>query len=198
MKTEFTNGLVFFISHANVFIDPKTPVPQWGLSEKGKQQHRKFNTNDAVKNIQHIYCSNEQKSIDGAMILAQSLNLSFHQEESLGEMDRSSTGYLKEAEFQKTVNDFFANPELSIRGWEKAVDAQKRIIDTIKKIISKESNQDNIAIVSHGGVGALTLAYLLGENISRKFDQPFNGGGNYFCFDKKTLKVIHGWRDISG
>ncbi len=197
MKKGFSNGLVFFISHANVLIDPKMPVPQWALSEKGKQRHRDFNANEIVKNIRSIYSSNEQKAIDGAMILAESLSLNFRQEELLGEMDRSSTGYLKEEEFQKTVNDFFANPESSIRGWEKAVDAQRRIVKTIKEIINKEPNQGDIAIVSHGGVGALALAYLLGEDISRKFDQPFNGGGNYFCFDKKTLKVVHTWRDIS-
>lgn len=189
--------LVFFISHANVAIDPDIPVPNWGLSEKGMLRHQKFNENKLVKNISAIYSSKEQKAIDAAQILSKHTGLNFQQLEALGEIDRSSTGYLAEDEFQATVNLFFENPDTSIRGWERAIDAQKRIVKAIKNIITLEKEKKDIAIVAHGGVGALLLSYLLKKDISRKFDQPFNGGGNYFCFERSTLKVRHDWKDIS-
>ncbi len=189
--------LVFFISHANVLINPEIPVPEWKLSDKGVIRHKEFNKNQFVRNIEMIFCSQEQKAIDGAKILSDYLNIEFKQIESLGEMDRSSTGYLGEEEFQETANMFFANPNESIRGWEKATEAQERIVTTTKHLINQEQKKGNIAIISHGGVGSLLLCYLLNKNISREFDQPFNGGGNYFCFERETLKVIHKWKDIS-
>ena len=48
--------------------------------------------------------------------------------DGLGENDRSSTGYLPKAEFEAVADAFFARPEESVRGWERAVDAQRRIV----------------------------------------------------------------------
>lgn len=53
-------------------------------------------------------------------------------------------------------------------------------------------------MVSHGAVGALLLAQLLGEAISRRFDQPGSGGGNFFAFDAESRAVLHAWRPIDG
>ena len=44
------------------------------------------------------------------------------------ENDRSATGYLTQAEFQATADHFFAEPEVSARRWERAVDAQAGIV----------------------------------------------------------------------
>lgn len=199
-KNENIHGeeLVVFISHANVVVNPEIPVPDWGLSEKGIQRHETFNRHPLVESISSIYSSKEQKAVDAATILSRHIQHAFQQIEELGEMDRSSTGYLVEKEFEETADRFFASPYTSIRGWEKAIDAQRRIVGIVKEIIKTDQNAGNIAIVSHGGVGALLLCYLLDKSISRKFDQPANGGGNYFCFGRNSLKVKSRWQDISG
>lgn len=188
---------LIFISHANVVINPDIPVPDWGLSEKGKSRHHRFNENKIIQGVQSVYSSTEQKALDGGEILADYLHLELIQLESLGENDRSSTGYLKEQEFQQTANQFFENPTRSIRGWEKALDAQKRIIDAVEKIIQADRGTGDIAIVSHGGVGTLLMCHLLNKEISRSFDQPPNGGGNYFVFEKESRQLLTQWIDIS-
>jgi len=188
---------VVFISHANVVINPNIPVPDWGLSEKGKSRHHKFNENSTLQGVRSVYSSMEQKAIDGGKILANFLDLELIQIESLGENDRSSTGYLKEKEFQQTANQFFENPTISVRGWEKAIEAQKRIVDAVEKIIQSDQGTGDIAIVSHGGVGTLLMCHLLNKGISRSFDQPPNGGGNYFVFEKESRRLLEQWKDIS-
>jgi hypothetical protein len=44
------------------------------------------------------------------------------------ENDRSATGFLPPDEFETVANRLFAEPLVSIRGWERAIDAQLRIV----------------------------------------------------------------------
>ena len=143
-----------------------------------------------VKDIKAIYCSTEQKAIDGAQILASHLSLPFREIEELGENDRSATGFLPPDEFERVADEFFAKPQLSVRGWERAIDAQARIVRAVQQI----SQDRAVAIVSHGAVGTLLYCYLAGEPIARRWDQPPNGGGNYFWFTRSPRQVFSWWR----
>ncbi len=187
---------VYFITHPEVIIDPDIPVPEWKLSEIGRKRMFQLLKNDWIQDIKSIYCSNEQKAIDGAGIIATHLGKSYKKLTDLGENDRSSTGYLKSDEFEKMANQFFSYPDQSIKGWEKAIDAQNRIIGIVDQIVDTDNSQGNIIIISHGGVGTLLLCYIANLNISRSNDQPGQGGGNYFCFDKKMKNLFHGWKSI--
>ncbi|MFC0389117.1 histidine phosphatase family protein [Muricoccus vinaceus] len=51
---------------------------------------------------------------------------------------------------------------------------------------STAPREGDIAIVSHGGVGALLLCHLKGVPISRAEDQPGAGGGCVYSFDPET------------
>jgi broad specificity phosphatase PhoE len=150
-----------------------------------------------VEGIRAIWCSIEQKARDGAHILAEHLNLPVTALAELGENDRSATGYLPRLEFEALADQFFAKPSQSVRGWESAVDAQRRIVAAVDHVLAASVDcGGNIAIVAHGGVGTLLLCSIRNEMISRKHDQPPNNGGNYFAFDAKTRQLHHGWRPI--
>jgi len=96
--------------------------------------------------------------------------------------DRSSTGYLPAREFERLADAFFAEPHRSVRGWERAVDAQARVVGAATKISAATQGLAAVAIISHGAVGTLLYCHLLQQPISRRFDQPPNGGGNYFSY----------------
>jgi broad specificity phosphatase PhoE len=188
--------IVYFITHPNVLISRDVPVPQWPLSEHGLLRMRDSLRQPWIAEITSIYCSSEQKAMDGAQILAAHLSLGTKQLPELGENDRSSTGFLPPAEFEEAANQFFARPGESVLGWETAVMAQKRITGTVDRIIRMDRGAGAIAIVSHGAVGTLLFCRLSGCEISRKWDQPANGGGNYFSFALETRSVLHGWKPI--
>jgi broad specificity phosphatase PhoE len=184
----------YFITHPNVVISRDVPVPRWPLSELGKRRMRAGLRQPWVKDIGAIYCSTEQKAIDGAEILAQHLGLGFTQIEELGENDRSATGFLPPDEFERVADQFFARPHESVRGWERAIDAQSRVVRAVEGIKA----EGTIAIVSHGAVGTLLYCYLAGEAIARRWDQPPNGGGNYYAFTLSP-RAAHGWwRPLDG
>ncbi|WP_413988962.1 histidine phosphatase family protein [Labrys okinawensis] len=188
--------IVYFITHAEVEIDPAIPVPDWRLSPRGRARHEAFNRRDFVGGIGAVYSSNEEKARNGGDILARHLGLPLQVVEALHENDRSATGFLKPQEFEETANAFFANPELSIRGWERAIDAQARIVGAVTSILDGDRGEGDIAVVAHGGVGALLLCHLRAVPISRTHDQPAGGGGHYFAFEAGSRYLLHGWKRI--
>ena len=188
----------YFITHPNVVISADVPVPQWPLSPLGRERMRLGLRQPWVTSIGSIYCSGEQKAIDGAAILAEALSLPYACVDDLGENDRSSTGFLPGPQFEAMADAFFANPEQSVRGWERAVDAQRRIVAAVARVLRDDRGQGDIAIVSHGAVGTLLYCHLSGQPISRRWDQPANGGGNYYAFSLDPLRAETWWQAFDG
>jgi broad specificity phosphatase PhoE len=167
----------YFLTHPDVLIDPIVPIPDWPLSPRGRDRMNRALSLPWVGGVRGIWCSAERKARDGAAILGQHLNLPVTELPGLGENDRSATGYLPKVEFEAVADRFFAHPTQSVRGWERAADAQARIVAAIHHVLGASAEGD-IAVVSHGGVGTLLLCYLRGDAISRQHDQPATNGGN--------------------
>ncbi|QCI67800.1 histidine phosphatase family protein [Phreatobacter stygius] len=187
-------SLGFFISHPEVVIDPAVPVPRWHLSDKGIQRMRTFAASSDMRGLAAVWASNETKAVEAAGILAGRSGLAVGVHPRLHENDRSATGFLPPPEFQRTADMFFASPDESVRGWERAVDAQARVAAAVDAILNNHSGGD-IAFVAHGGVGTLLLCRYLGQPISRSADQPFEG--HYWAFEIATRRVLHPWRPIA-
>jgi broad specificity phosphatase PhoE len=183
---------LFYISHPQVNIDPTIPVPHWSLSELGKTRAEIAAKSKNLANVRSIFSSIERKAIETAEILARTLNMVVNIPEGLHENDRSATGFVPPAEFEGLANAFFANPHDSIRGWERAIDAQNRIVEGIGKIIAEAPNGD-IIVTGHGGVGTLLFCHFSDRPIARQIDQPA-GGGNFFIIDTRTKTADQGWR----
>lgn len=187
---------VHFITHPDVLIDPAVPVPDWPLSGRGRARMQAALRQPWISGVRSIFCSTERKAIDGAEILAEALGLPVIQLKDLGENDRFSTGYLPKLEFEATADQFFARPQESIRGWERAVDAQRRIVAAMDEVLCRAPAEGDIAVVSHGGVGALYLCHLQGRPISRAADQPAGQGGHRYVVLAEDRRLLHGWRSI--
>jgi broad specificity phosphatase PhoE len=186
---------VFFITHPEVVVDPLIPVPQWKLSRRGVTRVRRMLEQPWIADIRHIVASEERKAVETAQLLAAHLALSYATRAELGENDRSATGYLPREEFEATADLFFECPDRSVKGWEPARVAQARIVGAIDGIL-EATPPGNIAVVAHGGVGALLLCRLKDVPISRAEDQPGEGGGNFFIFRRDDRALLQGWHPI--
>jgi broad specificity phosphatase PhoE len=111
------------------------------------------------------------------------------------ENDRSSTGFLPPDEFEAVADQFFADPDASVRGWETAAAAQSRIVKEIGICLRAHMHGD-VLFVGHGAVGTLLFCHLSGLTIDRKFDQGPGGGGCFFEFRSLQDRPISGWRPI--
>jgi broad specificity phosphatase PhoE len=155
---------------------------------------RAFASGHDLGKLSAIWASTETKAIEAAGILAGQFGLPVLIHHGLHENDRSATGFLPPPEFDRMADAFFTRPRESVRGWERAVDAQARVVAAVDDILQRFSGE-NIAFVSHGGVGTLLLCKYLGIPITRTADQPFQG--HFWAFEVATRRVIHRWRVIA-
>lgn len=182
-----------YISHPNVVQDPDVPVPQWGLSPLGVERAHAMAAQPWAATIGRVVSSPETKARQAAEILAEALGLDVEVRTDSGEIDRSATGFLPAEEHEAVSEAFFADPETSIRGWERAVDAQARVHAALVDLLLDPGDAD-VAVVGHGAVGTLWYCHLNGERIERRHDQP--GQGHYFSVDLASGSVLHTWRPI--
>ncbi|WP_062014866.1 histidine phosphatase family protein [Aureimonas sp. AU4] len=189
-----TAGRLVFVTHPQVVIDPAVPVEDWSLSARGRERMDLFAREGDWSRLVEVWSSREPKAREGAEILATRHGLGVREREDLGENDRRATGFLPPDEFQRTADLFFAHPETSVRGWERAVDAQARVRRAVEAILAGAPEGD-VAVVARGGVGTLLLLSVLGEPISRSADQPFEG--HAWAMDRASGRVLHRWREIA-
>lgn len=182
--------MILFACHPEVAINPATPVPRWHLSDLGIHRMRAFAA--ALLRPGVVWASTECKAIEAAGILAARFGLPVQVHPGLDENDRRSTGYLPPAQFQAAADAFFAAPELSHQGWERAVDAQARVVAAWDGIVRTPGRT---VIVGHGGTGTLLMCHLAGLPISRAHDAPRQGC--YWAWDRAAGRLAHGWKLMS-
>ncbi len=187
-------SMLRYLSHPQVEIVPDRPVPQWGLSKLGRQRTLSVRYAHALRATRRIVSSTETKAVETASILAEALGLEPELRPAMHENDRSATGFLEPGEFEAVADRFFAEPDKSVRGWERAIDAQTRIVREIVSVLETHRGGD-ILIVGHGGVGTLLYCHFAGLPISRSSDQP-PGGGNFFTVQHESGNVQHSWRPM--
>ena len=181
---------VWYIAHPEVVIDADVPVPAWPLSAIGRRRMEQFSRDPRLATVRSVWCSTEQKALDGAAIMADVLDLPVIARPELGENDRSATGFVAPPRFWELVDAFFAHPDESVEGWETARAAQTRVIGAVRALTG-EAPAGDIAIVAHGGVGSLLRAHLAGAEISRDFDVPAQG--HWFRFNREDWTPVEGW-----
>ena len=181
-----------YITHPQVQIDPLVPVPRWGLSDLGRSRASATARLEWVDALKRIISSDETKATETADILAAGTGIAVEIAEDMGENDRSATGFLPPPAFEAAADWFFAHPQESYRGWERAIDAQTRIAAAVDRILETHDPALPIAFVGHGGVGTLLKCHLGNRDLSRSEDQPA-GGGNLFAFRLADRTLACDW-----
>ncbi|MCP3384930.1 phosphoglycerate mutase family protein [Bradyrhizobium sp. CCGUVB4N] len=187
-------NVVRYLTHPQVNIDPSIPVPRWGLSAVGKARTEAVTITGSLSGTTRVISSGERKAIETAEIIAAKLGVDVEVCEAMHENDRSATGFLVPDEFEAVANQFFGHPRISVRGWERAIDAQLRIVQEVERVLAHDRPGD-VLLVGHGGVGTLLYCHYSGFAIARAHDQPA-GGGCFFAFRLHDRRVLHAWRRL--
>lgn len=171
-----------YLTHPQVEIDPAVPVPDWGLSALGRARVQAVAA-EGWPGPLRIVASPERKAQETAALLG-----TFELHPGMGEVDRSATGYVPHARHEALADALFAAPSQSAEGWERAVDAQARMLGALADL-----RPGDLLLVGHGAVGTLLWCALTGAAIRRAEDQPA-GGGCAWEVERETGRARHGWR----
>lgn len=185
-----------YLSHPQVEINPAVPVPLWGLSQDGRARAEAFVAQAGIPEGTTVFSSGETKAIELADLIAAAAGTRVIVNHEMGENDRSATGFLPPLLFEEMADQFFAHPEESVRGWERAVDAQARIVANVGVALECAAEGVPVIFCGHGGVGTLLKCHLAKRPIARSQDQGnfgHRGGGNAFLFDTAGTKLLSEW-----
>jgi broad specificity phosphatase PhoE len=185
-----------YVTHPQVNMDASVPVPLWGLSPLGRERALAFAARAIVPPEAMIFSSRETKAMELADILAAPLGALVLSDHLMGENDRSATGFLPPALFEATADRFFAEPKTSVDGWERAIDAQRRIVDTVATALNSVPAGIPAIFCGHGAVGTLLKCHVGRRPIARSEDQSRHadrGGGNCFSFDLAAMQLGCEW-----
>lgn len=185
-----------YVTHPQVQIDPNVPVPQWGLSLEGEQRAQAFAARGVVPSGSVIFSSAETKAMQMAEILAAPISGRVMADHQMGENDRSATGFLPPDLFETMADRFFAEPMVSADGWERAIDAQERIVTAVRIALASVPSGMPAIFCGHGAVGTLLKCHVGSRAIARSEDQSrhaHRGGGNCFTFDLQAMQLGCEW-----
>lgn len=183
-----------YLTHPQVCIDPEIPVREWGLSPEGRRRALAAATKPALRTTRLIVASAETKAVETADLLSAALGTAPVFRDAMHENDRSSTGFLPPAEFEAMTDAFFANPDQSVSGWERAIDAQARIVRETNAVLETHGEGD-VLLVGHGAVGTLLYCHFASLPISRQYDQG-HGGGCFFAIELEPKTPLHHWKPM--
>ncbi|MEM7525008.1 MAG: histidine phosphatase family protein [Pseudomonadota bacterium] len=186
------SAIIRYLTHPQVHVDPDTPVPDWRLSVEGVERVEAAAALPAFQGTVAIISSAERKARETAAPLAAALGLDVTVRAAMHENDRSATGFLPPPEFEATADAFFARPQDSVRGWERAADAQARIVREAEAALTEASDGD-VLFVGHGAVGTLLYCAWAGLAIDRRHDQT-GGGGQVWAASRAEKTPLYAWR----
>jgi broad specificity phosphatase PhoE len=185
-----------YVSHPQVEMDANVPVPLWGLSPEGRRRAEAFAASGVVPAGAMVFSSRERKALELADLLAAKAGTPVLSDHLMGENDRSATGFLPPELFEAHADRFFAEPENSVGGWERAIDAQRRIVATVTTALASVPAGTAAIFCGHGAVGTLLKCHVAARPISRSEDQTRTGGtggGNCFVFDLAARQLCSEW-----
>lgn len=189
------SSTVRYLTHPQVLREPLKDSRSWSLNSVGATRVARLASRlGTLRLTRHVSSSAETTALDTARPLATALGIDVDIHDNMGEVDRTSTGFLSEREFERTATDFFSRPQKRIRGWEPAYAAQERIMSAVDACLSVRLNGD-VLIVGHWSVGTLLFCGLSGQSIDQNLT-PDPGGGFWFEFDSQLRLPAGGWRPM--
>jgi broad specificity phosphatase PhoE len=185
-----------YVTHPQVVQDSAVPVPRWPLSPKGRERAERFANHKLARSVTRIVSSTETKALELAQCLAAVSGARIESGDKFGENDRSSTGFVPPERFEQLADAFFADPLVSTEGWERAADAQARVVAAFEEALAGHEPSVPVIFTGHGAVGTLLKCQLGGRTIARSEDQRRigdPGGGNVFVVRLSDRALLSDW-----
>ena len=159
------------------------------LVETGRQQARQWREFFKLVELEAIYCSDLQRSVETARIIAGERNLPLRILPELREINLGEWEGVAMSSVRRNFSDEWHKRGLDLAGYrppggESFNDLKSRVIPAYEKLASEA--QGHILVVAHAGVNRMILCHLLGMPVSNLFRLKQDYGG---------LNIIDHWNN---
>ncbi len=184
---------IYLITHPDTVIDSKRPINLWRISRQGQKQVKTLSSNNFWRDVECIFASTEPKAKIAAEAWAIIHKIPLRLTKGIEEIDRSSTEYLPKRQLLNNIKSFYCKPRERVRGWESAEHALKRMIAAMTRIerYSSQKGYVCIAVVTHGVVGNLYVAYL--RKIIATLETGQRSPGSWLIIDSRKKRIGSHW-----
>ena len=152
---------IYFLRHARTQVNSMTPASEWLLSSEGKEEAQLEITPHIFPDIQHIYCSNEPKTLQTIQNFAKNHRIPLSSHLGLGEIHFASFEDDNDT-FLRMKRECFHHIDENKYGTESFRAGLQRFISTLAYLRSENPGK-NLLIVSHGTVLSLYFAAMRGQ-----------------------------------
>lgn len=183
--------MIYFVRHGSTdwnehknklgILDPKAQgVSDVELNEHGREQAK--TTAQKLKNIvfQKVLCSPLKRAKQTcAIVNVYNAPVQYDErlrERNLGEFEGKCISQFNNDNFWSINNEYFG------KGAEKLSELRSRVFSFITEL-EKYPKEENVLIVSHGGVGAIMAEYFLGAPKSHNYFEYYIPNCSYLVFD---------------
>lgn len=128
----------------------------WPLSDRGEEQAHAIAGAPFWDEIQAIISSDESKAIATVSHIVHERRIPLFYDPRLRELKRPDE---RVEDYEARVLEVFQKPAMTVGGWERAVDAQARMIACFEEMVARYG-ETPFAMVSHGMTLALLIATL--------------------------------------
>ena len=147
------------VRHAQVRIDPELRPGLWELTAEGRADAERLSQLPVFAGVEAIVTSPEPKARATAEPIAKAAGVELRVEQELREAERGPAPVADRARFVAQVDAWLGGA--AVPGWESRDAAAARIVACVARLL--EALAGDVALVSHGTVLSLYLAWLRGE-----------------------------------
>jgi len=161
-------GDLVLVRHAPTRLEEGVPSAAWELAPGARELTSQLAVRlaalrlaapgaGALGGIDAVVTSHEPKAVGTGRVLAAELGVPASTAPDLEEHHRAGRRLMDEAEWQRTLKRFFANPDVLLFGTETGAEARARFERGVRAALAERPGK-RLALVSHATVMTLLLA----------------------------------------
>jgi broad specificity phosphatase PhoE len=138
------------IRHSKTIFEKEIPAVQWILSDAGQEVAAELAEDPVIAGLEMIYCSDQTKALETAVILARPYRHQIKVLHDLTELTSITKKYFDP--YVETVHALYSGEIENINGGESLAEGYARFSSAVDQIASECSDIDTVAVVAHANI----------------------------------------------
>lgn len=138
------------IRHSKTIFEKEVPAVQWILSDAGQMSASNLAETDEVAKLDVIYCSDQTKALETAVLLARPHRHQIRVLHDLTELTSITKKYFDP--YEETVHALYFGDIENINGGESIAEGLARFSAAINAIADETPDKDTVGVVAHANI----------------------------------------------